>query len=153
MVDGTIHKNEKLIDHFMAELRGNLLKEYLKDYTVEQLLQNDRSREDLLPFLKIQQCFQNARHSSPLSYAVVDGFPINTEQIKIVDVHGASEITLASDGYPVLKGTLKESEQELASILNQDPLCKDLNPSTKGLQKNNRSFDDRSYIRMQINNQ
>ncbi len=58
-----------------------------------------------------------------------------------------AEIVLASDGYPKLKSTLKESEEELAKIIEIDPLCYKTYFSTKGLKKGNFSFDDRTYIR------
>ena len=61
-----------------------------------------------------------------------------------------SSIVLASDGYPVLKGTLAESERELSEILKNDPLCYKVYCSTKGLKKGNVSFDDRSYIRFSL---
>ena len=55
---------------------------------------------------------------------------------------------LASDGYPVLKGTLAESERELERIINNDPLCIDLYKATKGVMQGYKSFDDRTYIRI-----
>ena len=67
--------------------------------------------------------------------------------VEVFALNENSEVVLASDGYPFLKETLKESEEELLKVLKEDPLCCTLNPSTKGIVKGNRSFDDRTYLR------
>ena len=59
-----------------------------------------------------------------------------------------AEIVLASDGYPRLMPTLRESEKELECLLAEDPLCIGDNIATKGLKVGQKSFDDRSYIRL-----
>lgn len=63
---------------------------------------------------------------------------------------GINELVLASDGYPFLKPTLDESEAMLASQLGNDPLCMNTFKATKGLMAGNKSFDDRSYLRVGI---
>lgn len=52
-------------------------------------------------------------------------------------------IILATDGYPLLKPSLEESEEHLANLLKRDPLLfREFKP-TKGLIKGHASFDDR----------
>ena len=68
-------------------------------------------------------------------------------RIDIYDIPAGTEIILASDGYPYLENTLEASESKLKYILENDPLCYTLYKSTKGIQKGNVSFDDRSYVR------
>ena len=90
------------------------------------------------------------------TYAVIDGFPVYMEGVKVVslvsvleaspDVHG-HEIVLASDGYPFLKSTLADSEAELAHLIATDPQCIHDFIATKGLVVGNLSFDDRTYVR------
>ena len=83
-----------------------------------------------------------------------EGTKIPEELIKVIrfsEFSGSEhEIILASDGYPVLKPTLQQSERELEYIMREDPQCCRLYESTKGLKSGNKSFDDRTYIRFQI---
>jgi len=68
-------------------------------------------------------------------FAVCDGFDIAMDQVKTIPVSWGSEVVMATDGYPFLRGTLAASEKALA---------------TKGLMEGNQSFDDRAYIRFKV---
>ena len=59
-------------------------------------------------------------------------------------------IILASDGYPVLKDNLKETENILQDILLKDPLMFREYKSTKGKLKGDVSFDDRAFIKVKL---
>lgn len=59
----------------------------------------------------------------------------------------SSEIVLASDGYPFLKPTLAASEAALAEQIANDPQNIHSFIATKGIVEDNKSFDDRTYIR------
>ena len=75
---------------------------------------------------------------------------IPDELIKVIHLsEGKHEIILASDGYPLLRPTLQQSEQDLDRLLKEDPQCCRLYESTKGLKPGNKSFDDRTYVRFQ----
>ena len=65
------------------------------------------------------------------------------------------EVVLTSDGYPVLKRTLKESEAELElkRILKADSDCCKVYHSAKGIKEGCVSFDDRTYIRFVVEKQ
>lgn len=60
----------------------------------------------------------------------------------------SSEIVLASDGYPFLKPTLAASEAALAEQIANDPQNIRSFIATKGIVEGNKSFDDRTYIRL-----
>lgn len=93
-----------------------------------------------------------------MSYAVIDGFPIYRNGIKVVSIptipslpdSNTVEIILATDGYPFLKPTLSESEAALSHLIATDPQCITDFIATKGLVDGNTSFDDRTYIRFRI---
>ena len=91
-----------------------------------------------------------------IDYAVVDGFKIPRQKVKVFTFDFESwTIVLASDGYPVLRPTLAQSEAALAEQRTQDPLNIGANPSapfvaTKAFSEGFTSFDDRSYIRFTI---
>lgn len=148
LIDGRHITNEKLVDTLLAAMRSSIIREYLLTCDILDLLNEDLSSNDLKPFLQQQYRYQNNQLSSPLSYTVIDGFPVITNMIKVVDVRNASEIVLASDGFLILKESLRESENALRHLLKNDPLCYQLIPTTKGLRKGNVSFDDRSYIKL-----
>lgn len=82
------------------------------------------------------------------SYAVIDGTPIYMAGTRTVAVSHAA--VLASDGYPFLHPTLKESEEALARQLADDPQNISSFVATKGLVEGNNSFDDRAYIRLTV---
>jgi serine/threonine protein phosphatase PrpC len=151
LINGQHVTNEKLIDSLISDMRSQLIKNYLQNYSIEELLENDKSREDIQPFLMSQYRFQNNRKDSLLSYSVIDGFQMNDDQIKIVHFNHESTIVLASDGYPSLKETLHETEVELQTLLKHDPLLFNIFKSTKGLKGGNISFDDRTYIKIRMN--
>lgn len=69
------------------------------------------------------------------------------EHLKIVSAAHVSAVVLASDGYPFLKGTLKDSEEALHSLLASDPLLFREYRSPKAFLPANNSYDDRAYIR------
>lgn len=144
MVGDTYHDNPKPMENYVAGLRSAFIMQMLNDKTttVKDLQANDLGRKYILPML-IEGCKQQN-----VEYAVMDGFPIPMNKVTVINVDGFhGDIVLASDGYPVLKPTLADSEAALANILANDPLCISINKATKGLMLGNNSFDDRSYIR------
>ena len=149
-VNGKKYTNNKIIDDITSHARAMVLEAFVMDGNPEsEILKNDIGREMIMPFLKLQRKFENK--PGYFGYPVFNNVEMPDEILhsKIVNIEVAenSEIVLASDGYPELKPTLKESEEELAKIIAADPLCFKTYFSTKGLRKNNVSFDDRTYIR------
>ncbi|MBB6454608.1 glycerophosphoryl diester phosphodiesterase [Salirhabdus euzebyi] len=150
--NGELHQNVKHIDVVFGEVRSILLQgELIRGATEEELLADDVGFQMIKPLIQKQYNFQNTNPESNLSYAVVNGFPIPPELIKTVDVpEDVVVISLASDGYPKIYETLKQSEEELAKIIEVDPLCIRENVATKGLIQGNVSFDDRTYMKVKI---
>ena len=102
------------------------------------------------PLLLGQRLFQNNPLApEPYRYWALDGFPIEEEGIGSYTLPlEAHEIVLASDGYPVLFRTLKETEEHLDDILQKDAsLVGPSYLSTKGVRNGAESFDDRTYLR------
>lgn len=153
---------EKFNDTVMSQARSmlwhiELAKKTSGGYTnspIEVTEQNevDVGREFIRPLLSGQRWFQNNPHAHPrFQYWVLDGFPVSEQGIKIHDIdHSIQEIILASDGYPTLHPTLKKTEKELFDLLQKDPLLIDFYMSTKGVAKGSESFDDRTYLRFQL---
>lgn len=104
----------------------------------------DSSRAMILPFLRLQSQFANKR--GPFGYFVFDGFTDMTYPIRTVPVSPGDEVVQASDGYPLLRPTLDESERELQRLRSEDPDLIDRYRSTKGFQ-GRATFDDLTYLR------
>lgn len=147
LVNGKYFNNPKVIDKILAEVRSLYIGlEMLNGKNEEDIRNNDTGRNYILPLIKETMKYAN-NYDSEYGYNVLDGFKINSEKCVIIKTSPKDEIVLASDGYPVLKPTLKESEDTLKEIIEKDSLGIKLFKSTKGLVTGNNSFDDRTYIR------
>ncbi|GCE48110.1 glycerophosphoryl diester phosphodiesterase [Thermosporothrix hazakensis] len=144
--------NNKKIDSITANARSLFLEaEIAQGKTIEDLRLHDTGRDFILPLLKRQLLFQNKPSTGQYWYPAIDGFYVPPEGIKVIPIPSKVEtVILASDGYPVLKETLQETEQALKEILHEDPLLFRKYKTTKGLQKSNISFDDRAYIKIKL---
>lgn len=148
-VNGVTYCFPKRIDRILADIRSDVLSHLItRGYRLEELLTNDRGRSFILPMLKEQTCFQNNPAAGPYAYPALDGFPIWPSAIPVISVANSCEIILASDGYPTLCNTLKETEMALHHILREDPLCYRIYKSTKGCLQGQASFDDRAFLRI-----
>lgn len=151
LVDGILYKNELALDRLTSEFRSVFLEiELMAGKSIAELQERDIGRELILPILKREAYYAN-HPSSKYAYSVIDGFPVNLNLVKRIKVPERKvTIIFASDGYPVLKDTLQDTERELNRILTEDPLCFRINKSTKGLNKNLVSYDDRSYLKFVV---
>lgn len=146
LIGGIHHQQVKTIDHLLSQVRSLYIQtELLSGRTEASLSDRDTGREYLLPLLRRQLLFAN--EDSAYGYDVLNGFPIHSNHVIIHSVPPHAQLVLASDGYPVLKETLAESEAALWDLIQKDPLCFRENKGTKGLVRGNDSFDDRTYIR------
>ncbi len=146
LIDGVHHQQVKAIDSLLSQVRSLYIQtELLSGRTEASLSVHDTGREYILPLLRRQLLFAN--EDSKYGYDVLNGFPIRSDHVFIHNIPPHSKLVLASDGYPVLKETLAESEAALKELIQKDPLCFRENKGTKGLVKGNDSFDDRTYIR------
>lgn len=150
--DIAIHRNDKLIDKQLANWRSIMLRSMLARnvITPEQALANDPARKIIQPFITRQVQYQNTI-GLPLCFGVIDGTQTPNQYIHIYNIGDTIRtIILASDGYPTLLPTLAQSEERLMQILKQDPLCITCNPQTKGIRSGCTSFDDRTFIKIDI---
>lgn len=141
------------IDDILAEVRSYTIRALLKQgYTVEQLRKNDLGRQMIFPALCNQRLFENSEEKYGYFVLNTDEPPKDPSVItSVYPVRSGQEIVLASDGYPVLKNTLAQSEKALEEIITKDPLLYDVFLATKGVAEGNLSFDDRTYVRFTVN--
>lgn len=151
LINKKLYHKEKKTDKILSEVRSLLIDLELKNgKTIEDIIENDIGREYILPLLKKSIVYNNTMGEYGCN--VLDGFKIIPKNVIKIKVKENDEIVLASDGYPVLKNTLKESEEKLLEILKKDPLLIHIYKSTKGLQQCNISYDDRTYIKFIVDN-
>ena len=154
LVDKKLYNTNKELEGIAIQARKMAIHAFLLNgYTEEQLLRNDLSREAIMPLLKLQSSFANA--SDQYGYAILNG-DINKNQYIIdnvfkINVKGSKEIVMSTDGYFNLYDTLEKTEKQLAEDLKNDPLCFKNNFATKGKYFGTDSFDDRTYVRFNIN--
>ena len=163
IIDGKLYENGKPYEQEIARKRVEL---------IEQGLSPAEARKQIEPLL-IEAMLSGQNQT----YTVIDGFPIYQEGVKVVSVSdscsvqdsvpasdsvpcsdsvsasgtffiSSSEIVLASDGYPFLEPTLAASEAALAEQIANDPQNIHSFIATKGIVEGNKSFDDRTYIRL-----
>lgn len=138
MVDEVKYEQPKKSDVILSQFRGLMM-------ALDTGAADARARIE--PWILKATAFANKRGTS-YGYSVLNGETIPGELIKVISLSEEEhEIVLASDGYPVLKSSLEQSEQELARIIRDDPQCCKIYESTKGLKRGNVSFDDRTYVR------
>ncbi|MBP3789835.1 MAG: hypothetical protein J6I52_09500 [Prevotella sp.] len=137
------YDNPKPYEQELAEQRAAIIKRSSQPH--ESFLTDDTARAAIIPRMIETMQEQNK------SYAVVDGFVIPEQKVRILTLDFQPwEIILASDGYPFLEPTLEASEQRLAHQRETDPLNIGEFKATKAFVKGNNSFDDRAYIRFRV---
>ncbi len=147
LIGGTLFTNPKPYEQLLADMRVKKVKELLDEGVpqTDLLKSYDPAREVMIPIMINMMKNQN------ITYAVIDGFPIPEEKVKIIPLDFQKwEIVFASDGYPQLAGTLKESEMLLQQQREMDPLNIRQFKATKAFVIGYNSFDDRSYIRFEV---
>lgn len=134
LVNGVLYENPKPYENEIARKRVEL---------ISQGMPPQDARKHIEP-----QLIAAMLDGQNKQYAVIDGFPIFMQGVKVISCQQAhGEIVLASDGYPFLLPTLEESEAALAHQITVDPQNVSSFIATKGLMEGNKSFDDRTYVR------
>ena len=110
----------------------------------------DPARAAIQPLLSLQAALQNT--TGRFGFGVINGYPIPDQHLHRYDVSNASEVVLASDGYPVLQiaGGLERqrAEEHLAALLAADPLCTRQLVGTHAFRAPLLSYDDRSWLQL-----
>ncbi|MDY4586446.1 MAG: hypothetical protein SPC84_06180 [Oscillospiraceae bacterium] len=144
----------KLIDRDLSMQRASVIENRLQNGKIlDELKDQDFGREAILRDLKEQFNFENKhifKDGKDYGYPVLNGEEICYDMIAVHKVADGNTVILATDGYPVLKKSLKESEEELKYLLKIDPFCYKENKNTKGMLRGNISFDDRTYVKFTV---
>ena len=142
----------KLVDHHAAGLRAAVLAAELESgRTIDELRIEDSGRTAIAPLLTRQGLFVNNLAAGDWAYGALNGIAVPGVFIETYSVpEEAHAMVLASDGYPFILPTLKESEEYLQRQLEVDPLCMQELRGTKGVSPDAESFDDRAYLRLEV---
>lgn len=143
LVGGTFYDNPKPYEQMLAEERAAIIRTSNKPR--QDFLNDDTARQAIIPHMLEAMKLQNK------TYAVVDGFTIPEQSVRIITLDFQPwEIVLASDGYPFLEPTLEASERRLEWQKTNDPLNIGAFKATKAFNEGYNSFDDRAYIRFRV---
>lgn len=143
----------KQIDLLLSQWRSDIIRSYLCRGLMSEaeILAHDPGRRIIQPHITQQVRYQNLEAEHPLAYGVMDGEHVPSRFIRVQKIAPEVEqLILASDGYPELLPSLSASEQRLQTLLSEDPLCIGPLRGTKGLRPGNLSFDDRTYLRLEL---
>lgn len=151
-LNGHNYQNLKEIDTITAQARAMIVEsELAHGKSVTEIMQDDGSFQLIKPIIQAQYQFQNQPPEQRFSYEVINGFDMFTESFVEIEVsEETSTLSLASDGYPKIYGSLAETESHLAAVLKRDPLCINENMSVRGLSNDRVSYDDRTYVKVSI---
>lgn len=152
LVDDRKHiRAKRRVDKTLAQVRALATRLHLAEgKDPEGLQRGDPGREFIIPLLRRQSLLQN-HPSDPFSYLCFDGFEIPLKKVRKLSLpDDVDQLVLATDGYPKLFPTLEETEEYLHEAIQQDPLCIGPLMGTKGLKPDNKSFDDRAYLRIAL---
>ena len=156
IICGKLYENGKPYEEKIAQKRVEL---------IQQGMSPAEARKQIEPLL-VRAMLEGQNKT----YTVIDGFPIYREGVRVVPlkmkqasndietyleehskpISSPYEVVLASDGYPFLKPTLAESEEALAKQIANDPQNIKTFIATKGIVEGNKSFDDRTYVRIEV---
>lgn len=147
-IDGVNYNDEgKLVDTLNSALRVQVIQTL--GLSEAQIRDNDLGRFYILPLLQRQSEFQNnPKAPEAFQYWAIDGFPIPADKLRVWQFAQPPRlIELSSDGYEIYpeNATIDGYEKSLQSLLATDPM-RIKNPSTKGVSKDNYSFDDRAVL-------
>ncbi len=144
LVNGQLFDNPKPYEQELAQMRADIIKASPQPWS--HFLDEDTARQAIIPRMLETMQQQNK------TYSVIDGFPVDESHVRVITLDFQPwQLVLATDGYPFLCPTLKESEERLEEQRQQDPL--NIGPrfmATKAFAHGNNSFDDRAYIRFDI---
>ncbi len=147
IIDGRPYDFSFRLDHLMHEMRRVAIEmELLRGTPPDEIAAKDLGWEAIMPLLLGQHLFRNKK-DSPWGFGSITGSDDVLDFVTRIQCIRGDEVILATDGYPKPKGSLVESEAELARVLEEDPLMYRLYPSSKGLRPGTISFDDRAYVR------
>ena len=147
-IDGKNYNDEgKLVDTLNSALRVKVIETL--GLTDEQIRDNDLGRYYILPLLQRQSEFQNNPEApEAFQFWAIDGFPIPADKLRVWQFKETPTlIELSSDGYETYpqEASIEAYESALKKELADDPM-RIKNPSTKGVSKDNYSFDDRVVL-------
>lgn len=151
-VGGEPHLQHWRLAEVPADLRAAYLRALLRagETTPESILGRDPAQELIAPLLRVEHVFRNAPDAGDLAYSAIDGTQVPDVFIERAPLPVGVDVVLASDGYPVVRGTLEETESYLQASLAEDPLRIHRHPEVRAVMDGMESYDDRAYLRFRL---
>lgn len=145
-------ENNKMIDEVNKEIRNAHIKNQLENakITEKTLLENDGLETSVIKENILSQYWLQNRGDLQHGYSVFDGMPVPKNKIKTCKFGSGTHLIIATDGYPKLLRTLKESENFLQDLIKEDPIGYKYNYFGRSIENGYLSFDDRAYVSLKI---
>ena len=132
-------------EEICAEARAIILQSRLNaGMSVAEIMSDPGYDEVIASLLRHEASFLN-RDNDPRSFGAVIGTQIPDQFLERYTALPGS-LVITSDGFPVVRDTLAETEEAHQVLLQKDPLCIGDNLQCKGLGPGRTSFDDRSFL-------
>jgi hypothetical protein len=143
-----------LIERHAAEVRAAYIRVLIDGgwRPPAQLRQeSDPGRNLIMPLLVNEHKARNIDKPGRWYWGGIDGRYVPDRHIREIQLPvSPTRVAIATDGYPRLGHDLTESEEFLRRTLRRDPLLIGRRPQTKGLYEGQLSFDDRSYVEVDV---
>lgn len=141
-------------EHVVSQIRANYFSSLrMQGHSDEDLVENYQSKawEVIVPAIHWGAELRNQSGNS-VSFSVMDGTEIPRDLIYVLPVAADTRfIAMATDGYTELLNSFESTEIKLHTLIKEDPLCIAALKGCKGVLPGNISFDDRSYLAVEIN--
>jgi len=149
-IDGVVNSPRHEREEEIAGRRAARVREILgSGVSVADIKCEDLARQELMDDLRALSKWRN--HPSGSGFGALDASEPSIDYLEIWSLpDGSAEVVLATDGYLSPAPTLMDAERELADRIRNDPLMISSPPATKGVMLNAESFDDRTYLRVEI---
>ena len=149
-IDGVSMEPDRQIEKQVALRRRKILTQHMeRGYSVEELRSHDVGREAIVGELMTLSDLRNSLE--PGGFGALDGGHVDSQFQEVWPLtDNTSHVTLATDGFLSPASTLDAAEGELAFRTARDPLMIEDPPATKGVIPGALSFDDRTYLRVEI---
>lgn len=135
-------------EDLLVNIRCAFMQKFISEgFSQEYLQKFDPGRKIILSLLAEEEKLANVALEGNYCFPSINGKPIPLALTKIVQVDSSiRRVVLASDGYPLVSGSLKKTEEYLLLDCERDPLRIGLHPGTKAIDIGASTYDDRTYV-------
>jgi len=151
VIGGVFHPGEVGVDgascRFRAAVNTALVNQGM---SVSEIIETDPGHKAARVLIDQQQHLAN--RVSPWGFGCFNGQRVPDEYLEIIAIpETATEVVLASDGYPEVRGSLAATEAALRALIERDPAAmSEMWAMGKPMKPGANAPDDRAYLRLTV---